>query len=75
MQSDWYGTQHTVTHGVHLGSAGLKLGFCGGSDSKATACNAGDMGSTPGSGRSPWEGNGNPLQYSCPENSMNEGTW
>ena len=42
----------------------------GGSDSKASACNAGGLGSIPGSGRSPGEGNGNPLQYSCLENSM-----
>ena len=42
--------------------------FPGGSDSKASAYNAGDLGSIPGSGRSPREGNGNPLQYSCLEN-------
>ena len=42
----------------------------GGSDSKVAACSAGDPGSVPGSGRSPGEGNGNPLQYSCLENSM-----
>ena len=49
---------------------GLKeiLGFPGGSEVKASACNAGDPGSIPGSGRSPGEGNGNPLQYSCLEN-------
>ena len=39
------------------------------------ACSAGDPGSTPGSGRSPGEGNGNPLQYSCLENSMDRGGW
>ena len=39
--------------------------FRGGSEGKASACNAGDLGSIPGSGRSPGEGNGNPLQYSC----------
>ena len=39
------------------------------------ACNAGDPGSIPGSGRSPGEGNGNPLQYSCPENPMDRGAW
>ena len=43
-------------------------GFPGGSDSKESACNAGDLGSIPGLGRSPGEGNGNPLQYSCLEN-------
>ena len=46
------------------------LGFPGGSDGKETACSAGDLGSVPGSGRSPEEENGNPLQYSCLENSM-----
>ena len=40
------------------------------SDSKASACNAGDLGSIPGSGRSPGEENGNPLQYSCLGKSM-----
>ena len=47
--------------------------FPGGSDGKASACNAGDPGSVPGLGRSPGEGNGNPLQYSCLENSMDGG--
>ena len=42
-------------------------GFPGGSDGKASACSAGDLGLIPGSGRSPGEGNGNPLQYSCLE--------
>ena len=41
---------------------------------KASACNKGDPGSIPGLGRSPEEGNGNPLQYSCLENSMDGGT-
>ena len=50
-------------------------GFPGGSEVKASACNAGDPGSIPGSGRSPGEGNGNPLQYSCLENPMEEGSW
>ena len=45
-------------------------GFPGGSDDKASACNAGDQGSIPGSGRSPGEENNNPFQYSCLENSM-----
>ena len=45
------------------------------SDGKASACNVEDLGSIPGSGRSPGEGNGNPLQYSCLENSMDGGTW
>ena len=46
------------------------LGFPGGSDGKESACNAGDQGLIPGSGRSLGEGNGNPLQYSCLENPM-----
>ena len=48
-------------------------GFPGGSEGKASACNAGDPGSIPGSGRSPGEGNGNPLQHSCLENTMERG--
>ena len=47
----------------------------GSSDSKAFARNAGDPGSIPGLGRSPGEGNGNPLQYSCLENPMDGGVW
>ena len=50
-------------------------GFPGGSDSEESACNAEDLGSIPGLGRSPGEGNGNPLQYSCLENSMDRGAW
>ena len=51
------------------------LGFPGGLDGKASACNAGDPGSIPGSGRSPGEGNGNPHQHSCLENPMDGGAW
>ena len=46
-----------------------------GSEVNASACNAGDLGSIPGSGRYPGEGNGNPLQYSCLENPMDRGAW
>ena len=42
---------------------------------KDSACSVGDPGSIPGSGRSPGVGNGNPLQYSCPENPMDRGAW
>ena len=49
--------------------------FPGGSDSKASAYNAGDPGSIPELGRSPVEGNGTPLQYSCLENPMDGGAW
>ena len=47
----------------------------GGSDSKESACSAGDLGSIPGSGRSPGEENGYPLQYSCLGNPMDRGAW
>ena len=49
--------------------------FPGGSDGKESACSAGDPSSIPGLGRSPGEGNGNPLQFSCLENSMDGGAW
>ena len=50
-------------------------GFLGGSDGKESAYNAGDLSPIPGSGRSPREGSGNPLQYSCLENPMDRGAW
>ena len=49
--------------------------FLDGSEGKASACNAGDLGSIPGRGRSPGEGNGNSFQYSCLETSMDRGVW
>ena len=51
------------------------MGFPGGSDGKECACDAGDLGLIPGSGRSPGEGDGYPLQYSCLENPMDRGAW
>ena len=51
------------------------MSFPGGSDGNESACSAVDPGSISGSGRSPGEGNGNPLQYSCWENSMDRGSW
>ena len=51
------------------------MNFPPSSDGKASAYNAGDLGSIPGSGRSPGEGNGNPLQYPCLENPMDGGLW
>ena len=60
---------HTHTH-THTHS-----GFPGGSDGKESACNVRDPGLIPGLGRSPGEGNGSPLQYSCLENSMDRGAW
>ena len=53
----------------------IQLGFPGGSDGNDFTWNAGDLGSTPGSGRSTGEGNGNPFQYSCLENSMDRAAW
>ena len=50
------------------------LGFPGGSDGKESTCNVGDLGLIPGLGRSPGEGNDNPLQYFCPENAMDKET-
>ena len=52
----------------------MMMGFPVSSDGKESTCNAGDLGSIPGSGRS-FEGNGNPIQYSCLENSMDRGAW
>ena len=51
------------------------LGFPGGSDGKESTCNVGDLDSIPGSGRSPGEGNGYPLHYSCLENSRDRRAW
>ena len=51
------------------------IDFPGSSDGKESAYNAGDPGSVSGLGKSPEEGNGNPLQYSCLENSMDRGAW
>ena len=53
----------------------MDMGFPGGSIGKESACNAGDLGSIPGLGRSPGGGHGNPLQYSCLENPMDGGAF
>ena len=58
-----------------LEAAYAQMVFPGGSEVKVSACNAGDLGSIPGLGRSPGEGNGNLLQYSCLENPMDRGAW
>ena len=55
--------------------ANITESVSGGSDGKESACNAGDLNLIPGSGRSPAEGNGYPLQYFCLENSMGRGAW
>ena len=51
------------------------MGFPGGSDGEESACNVGDLGSIPRSGRSPGEGHGNPLWYPCLENPTDRGAW
>ena len=68
-------TPHPLQHLllVDFWIAAILTGFPGGSEVKASACNAGDLGSILGLGRSPGEGNDNPLQYSCLENPMEEG--
>ena len=58
-----------------LEASGLYMGFPGVSDGKESAYKAGGLGSIPGSGKPPGEGNGNPIQYSCLENSMDRGAW
>ena len=64
----WEGGDQTISKNY------LRL-FPGGSDGKASVYNAGDLGSSPGLGRSPEEGNGNPLQHYCLENSMDREAW
>ena len=64
-----------LSNEIHLKAKNNHMGFPGGSDGKAPVCNAGDPGLIPGLGRSPREGNGSPLQYSCLENPMNGGAW
>ena len=68
-------TGHGTTDWFQIGKGVRKgcMGFPGGSEVKASVCNARDLGLIPGSGRSPGEGNGNPLQYSCLENPMDGG--
>ena len=75
-----YFTRKTLAEGkkrlrFNLVQPNIEVGFTGGSVGKESACNAGDPGSITGSGRSPGEGHGNLLQYSCLENSMDRGTW
>ena len=60
---------------ILMTSRAISKGFPGGAEVKASACNVGDLGLIPGSGRCPGEGNGNPLQHSCLENPMDGGAW
>ena len=69
---DTFGFKHSIIRDI---SGTLLSGLSYSSDGKESACNAGDPGSIPGSGRSPGEGNGNPLQYSCPENLTDRRAW
>ena len=77
----WVGFSHQVAKALELQlklqsfQFKVEMGFRSGSDGKESACNAGDLGSIPGLGRSPREGNDNPLHFSCLENSMDTGTW
>ena len=74
--SFWWGNFHFCKTTQEICIKYFYLGtFKGGSEVKASACNVGDLGSIPGSGRFPGEGNGNPLQYSCLENPMDGGAW
>ena len=67
--------QIIFTRTLEYNCMSLYFSFPGGSDGKESACNAGDLGSIPGLERSPAEGNGNPLQYSCLESSMDTRAW
>ena len=76
--SVWGMRRSFATHpwpGIPIKLTAFALGFPGGSDGKASVYNAGDLGSSPGLGRSPGEGNGNPLQDYCLENPMDRGAW
>ena len=74
-QNFWDTEYHTSLTSIAIAKLLSDVGVPGGSDGKESSCNAGDPGSIPGSGRSPGEGNGNPLQYSCLENPMDSGAW
>ena len=67
--------QGSPTNAQFLKNKKQMRGFPDGSDGKESACNAGDLGSIPGLGRSPGGGHGNPLHYSCLENPMDRGAW
>ena len=65
----------TPQESVHFLNLDIHLDFPGGSDSKESACNAEDLDLIPGSGRTPGEGSGNPLLYSCLEKPMDREAW
>ena len=70
-----YGVAQSRTQLKQLSSIHSLEGFPGSSDGKESACNKGDTGLIPGSGRSPGGGHGSPLQYSCRENPLDRGAW
>ena len=70
-----YGVAQSWTRLKRLSSSRTHTFLTGASNIKESACNAGDLSSVPGLGRHPGEEDGNPLWYSCPENSMNRGAW
>ena len=71
----WHGSASWIRDQTHVPWIGRWILYYCGSDGKASVYNEGDLGSIPGSGRFPGEGNGNPLQYSCLENPMLGGAW
>ena len=71
-KSSWHFKEDTYTHAGYMRRA---RDLPRGSNGKESACSAGDLGSIPGLGRSPGEGNGNPLQYSGLENPFDGGAW
>ena len=70
-----YMSKEILGRKINLEDSGLWMGFPGSSDGKESACNAGDLGSIPGLGRSPRRGRGRALQYSGLENPMDRGAW
>ena len=73
-QSRWYVVNQRKSYKLNQ-EGNRELGFPCSSDSRESSCSGGDLGSVLGSGRSPGEGNGNPLQYSCLKNPMGRGAW
>ena len=75
LERDWLAMEYYDFGFGHVELEVILRGFPGSLDGKASAYNVGDLGSIPGLGRSPGEGNSNPLQYSCLENPMDQGAW